>query len=84
MRNLELRTVHRERLERERRKGQQAFDARKRLISRVGLEQVRDFRMRQLEEERAQWEAKTAARAAALPELNAILMLRVARLGEVG
>ncbi len=78
----ELQSVHRDRLGRERRKGEQAFEARRRLISRVGLEQVRDYRMRQLEEERRQWEARTEARAKALPELNAILMLRVARSGE--
>jgi len=80
----ELRAVHRDRLARERRKGEQAFDARRRLISRVGLEQVRDYRMRQLEEERRQWEARTEALAKALPELNAILMLRVAQSGEGG
>jgi len=68
----ELLAVHRDRLERERRKGEHAFEARQRAINRVGLEQVREYRLRQLDEERHEWEAKMAGRAAALPELNAI------------
>jgi len=79
----ELLGLHRERLDRERRKGEHAFAARVRAIHRVGLEQVREYRLRQLDEEQHEWEARMSARAAALPELNAILLLRVAAEGEL-
>ena len=79
----ELVSLHRERLDRERRKGEHSFEARDRAIHRVGLEQVREYRLRQLADERGEWEVRMTARAAALPELNAILLLRVAAVGEL-
>ena len=80
----ELAAGHRERLVRERAKGRHAFAARQRAIRRVGLPQVRQHRLRQLEEERLVWQRSMTARELAVPELGAILFVRVAREGELG
>ncbi len=80
----QLAADHRDRLERERAKGRHAFAARRRAIQRVGLPEVRDHRLRQLEEERRALERRLAARERAVPELAAILFVRVAREGELG
>ncbi|RMG11774.1 MAG: helicase [Deltaproteobacteria bacterium] len=79
----ELRHRHRSRLERERKKGEQAFEARRRAILRIGLPQVREHRLAELERERRAWEERMAARQGVLPELAAVLVLRVAREGEL-
>jgi hypothetical protein len=77
-----LLVVHRERLARERTRGEQGFAARRRIIDRLGLSTVRTFRLRQLEEERRAWEARQAARAEALPDLAAIVVVRIGVSGE--
>lgn len=79
----ELTSLYQERLRRERGKGEHSFEARARAIHRVGLQQVREFRLRQLEAEKREWETRMRAREIALPELNAILVLRVEAAGAV-
>lgn len=56
-----------------------AFDARARSIERVGLPQVRSFRQRELDLERTAWQKEMEIQANALPELSAVVMVRVAR-----
>ena len=51
----ELQLTHDQRIEREQRKGEQAFEARERAIRRVGLEQVKQYRMKELAKEREHW-----------------------------
>ena len=63
---------------RERKKGIHAFSSRRRAIERLGLPQVRAHRLRHLAEEEHAWSNEIAAREAALPDLAAVLMLRVA------
>ncbi len=72
---------HRGRLDRERTKGDLAFGARRRVIDRLGLSTVRGFRLRQLEEERREWEQRLSARAQVLPDLTALLLVRIERAG---
>ncbi len=75
--------AHRERLARERTRGEQGFAARRRIIDRLGLSTVRTFRLRQLEEERRAWEARQAARADTLPDLAAVIVVRIGASGEI-
>ena len=74
-------TAHRGRLDRERAKGELAFAARRRVIDRLGLTAVRAFRLRQLDDDRLAWEQRLAARERALPDLTALVVLRIEREG---
>lgn len=74
----ELLSAHRESTRRERKKGTHAFAGRKRAIDRLGLPQVRAHRLARLAAEEQEWSAELAAREAALPELTAIVLVRIA------
>ena len=74
----ELLTAHREATRRERKKGTHAFAARRRAIERLGLPQVREHRLGILASDEREWSRKLSAREAALPELAAIALVRVA------
>jgi superfamily II DNA or RNA helicase len=73
----ELKQKHRSRLAQERRKMGLAFAARRRAIERVGLPQVRDFRLGQLRQEEAAWKQALAEREAALPDLTPLLLVAI-------
>jgi hypothetical protein len=77
----ELLQRHRERLSMESRKMNVAFSARRRAIEKLGLPQVRDFRLAQLAEEEAAWRRDVEAREHGLPELSPMLLVAVARAG---
>jgi ribosomal protein RSM22 (predicted rRNA methylase) len=73
----ELLEDHRNRLEEERSRAQYAYEARYQAIGRIGLPAVREHRRRRLEQEyRAQLAALDEAQAN-VPDLNAVMMLRV-------
>jgi superfamily II DNA or RNA helicase len=74
----ELRDAHAARTERERLKLEQAHEARRNAIQRIGLAQVRDYRLRQLERELVESRARIATREQAVPDLGAIILVRVA------
>lgn len=74
---------HRRYLEQEKQKLAQATSSRRRAIERIGLPQVRDHRLAQLADEEKALAADLAARSSALPELSAILVVRVAAPGEL-
>jgi len=76
-----LETAHGAKLERERTRGEHAFAARGRVIERLGLPTVRSFRLRKLAEDRRAWEEDLAQRECALPELAALIILRIERFG---
>lgn len=78
----ELVKSHADRLAREHMKMNQSFEARRRAIERIGLPQVRQYRLEQLEREREEWETRFERRAQTAPDLAAILLLRIARTGE--
>ena len=78
----ELMDEHQKRQARQRTKGRRAFEARRRAIERVGLPQVRDHRLRELGREEVEWAKRIEAQDSALPELTALLLVRIARLGE--
>jgi len=77
----ELSAKHAQRIERERRKGTRAFEARRRALDRIGLTQVKQYRVSQLEKERQAWEERMRQLEAALPELSAVLVVRIVRRG---
>ncbi len=79
----ELAADHRQRIIRERKKGIHAFSSRRRAIERLGLPQVRAHRLRLLAEEEQAWSNEIAVREAALPDLAAVIMLRVVPIGRV-
>ena len=80
----ELMDTHRERQVQQREKGRRSFDARRKAIERIGLPQVRNHRSRELEREETEWRQRLADQDAVLPELTALILIRVAREGEIG
>ena len=79
----ELVARHRERLLRERKKSVQAFAARRRAIERIGLPQVRNHRLGLLEQEERQWKTEMEAKEGAIPELSAVLLVRIVAAGDL-
>ena len=77
----ELAAAHQMGIMRERKKGAHAFSSRRRAIERLGLPQVRAHRLGILEDEEQIWSQELALREAALPDLAAVLMVRVAPTG---
>ena len=69
--------AHRERLAREREKGEYAFAARRRAIERIGLPQVRNHRLSLLEQEEERFREELERRAQILPEMAPLLLVRV-------
>jgi len=69
--------VHREHLAREREKGEYAFAARRRAIERVGLPQVRNHRLKLVDEEEKRFNEELERRAQILPEMVPLIILRV-------
>ena len=69
--------AHRERLAREREKGEYAFAARRRAIERIGLPQVRNHRLSLLEQEEERFHEQLERRAQILPEMAPLLLVRV-------
>ena len=60
---------HKTELEAEREKGEFAFNARRKATQRIGLPEVRNYRMRLLEQEYQQWQEKMALAEQVYPEL---------------
>lgn len=73
----ELTQKHAERIAQERRKMAVAFASRRRSIERIGLPQVRDFRMEQLQQEETAWRQGVVEREAALPDMTPLLLVAI-------
>jgi hypothetical protein len=73
----ELRQKHQAFLARERDRGQYAFAARRRLLDRIGLPEVREYRQRELAAEEREWQAEWEAHVQTMPELWPIIVVRV-------
>jgi predicted GIY-YIG superfamily endonuclease len=73
----ELVQAHRERLAREREKGEYAFAARRRAIERIGLPQVRNHRLSQLAQEERRFIDQIKKQYTILPELAPLIIMRV-------
>ena len=73
----ELVQEHRLRLAREREKGAYAFAARRKIIERIGLPQVRDYRLNLLHQEERSWYKELERKAQVYPEMVPLLVVRV-------
>lgn len=79
----DLLDVHRRRHERQRQAGLRAIKSRRAAVERLGLPQVRESRMRDLEREEAQIQERLADQNKTLPDLCAMLVVRIAPDGEL-
>jgi hypothetical protein len=68
---------HERRLKREQEKGNYAFQVRREALGRLGLPEVRQHRLKRLEEEEREWAAELRKRERVLPELQPVILLRV-------
>ena len=73
----ELYARHQQRLKREQDKGQYAFHIRREALGRLGLPEVRQHRLKRLDEEERAWAAELRKRDQVLPELQPVILLRV-------
>ncbi len=73
----DLYSRHQRRLKREQEKGQYAFQVRREALSRLGLPEVRQHRLKRLDDEERAWAAELRKREQILPELQPIILLRV-------
>ena len=73
----ELLRTHRDRLSREREKGEYAIAARRRAIERIGLPAVREHRLAQLDQEERMWRDRLESQARVTPEMAPLLLARL-------
>ncbi len=73
----ELVQQHCQQLDRERDKAEYAFAARRRSIERIGLPQVRDYRLAQLTQEEQTWRKQLNQASEVSPELMPLLLIRL-------
>jgi superfamily II DNA or RNA helicase len=73
----ELHAKQQERIRHEREKGRYAFQVRRQALNRIGLPEVRQFRMKRLEEEERTWENDLLQQEQVFPELHPVVVLRV-------
>src|SRR5262249_12983190 len=74
----DLLPAHQVSIAREGKEGAHALAYRRRAIERLGLPQVRNYRLAKLADEEQNWTRELVAHEAALPDLTAVLMVRVA------
>lgn len=73
----ELNAKHQERIGREREKGRYAYRVRREALNRIGLPEVREFRLKRLDEEERAWEAELCRQEHILPDLQPVVLIRV-------
>ncbi|NLU49220.1 MAG: hypothetical protein GXX09_02245 [Syntrophomonadaceae bacterium] len=74
---LELKNQYEDYLQKEREKGQYAFQIRRQAIMRVGLPAVRQHRLSELEREEKEWALRLQQKEKILPELRAIIIIYI-------
>lgn len=73
----ELHTKHQDGIHNEREKGRYAFHVRRQALNRIGLPEVRQFRIRKLDDEEREWQTALQQREHVFPELQPICLLFV-------
>ena len=73
----ELFARHQQRLKREQEKGRYAFQVRREALNRIGLPEVRQHRLKRLDEDEKVWAEELRKREQVLPELQPVVLLRV-------
>ena len=79
----ELMTEHQQRLKEERERAQYAFEARRLAVGRLGLPAVREHRLKRLAAEHAARLAALDQAETAVPDLHAVLLVRIAPVTEI-
>jgi hypothetical protein len=79
----DLMTEHQQRLKEERERVQYAFEARRLAVGRLGLPAVREHRLKRLAGEHAARLAALDQAETAVPDLHAVLLVRIAPVTEV-
>lgn len=73
----DVQSVLQQRIARERERGDFAFAARRRAVVRIGLPEVRNFRLARLEQEERTCRNQLTGQAKVIPELTAVTLVRV-------
>jgi hypothetical protein len=73
-----------QRIVRERERGEYAFAARRRAVERIGLPEVCNFRLTRLDQEERGWREQLTGKARVMPELTAIVLVRVSGMDSDG
>jgi hypothetical protein len=73
----ELHARQQQRLKREQEKGRYAFRVRRDALNRIGLPEVRQHRLKRLDEEEKAWAEELRKREQVLPELQPVMLMRV-------
>ena len=73
-----LKDRHHQKLSQEKEKTEYAFSARRRAIERIGLPEVRNHRLNALDQELKEWQINFNERQSIMPDLQAVLLLKVA------
>jgi len=73
----ELHARHQQRLKKEREKGRYSFQVRREALNRIGLPEVRQHRLKRLDEDEKTWAEELRKREQVLPELQPVILLRV-------
>ena len=74
---LDLKRRHLAQLQQEEEKGEYSYRVRAKILGEIGLPEVRQFRLRQLENERQAWRSNLVRQRELLPELQPLLMLEI-------
>jgi SNF2 family DNA or RNA helicase len=72
-----LKSEHTMAIENEHKRGTQAFQSRQNLINRLGLPEVKQFRLEKLKKERELWEEELELAHKIVPEINPLLVIKV-------
>jgi hypothetical protein len=72
-----LQQAHTDSVTREEERGRIAFASRRKAIERVGLPEVRQYRMARCDEQEAQWRQELQAVQQVVPEIRPLLMMRI-------
>jgi hypothetical protein len=73
---LEMRQKHLAQLQLEKQKAEYSFRSRRKMLQGIGLPEVRDYRLRQLAQEEAQWAEEFKRQSQVLPQLTPLLLLK--------
>jgi superfamily II DNA or RNA helicase len=76
-----LKQAHIASVTREEERGRVAFDSRRKVIERVGLSEVRQFRLFRCDAEETEWRSELQSARQILPEIRPLLMLRIIKGG---
>ena len=72
-----MKASHAEVVKREEKRGKVAFNARRHAIEKLGLKEVRDYRLNKVNQEEKDWEKLLRDASQVLPEINPLLMLHI-------